>query len=506
MRQRITYLLPEGTELDPGDVKVGRTEIFYKKVEQAAEENRITLGLSELPEDLRVFLEDFHELHIRVASPRNANHLVPTISRVPPGVHAFFTPRKPGHDTNLCSALRGVLGEAVKCSNASESFSKPPILSERFASSSTFQFYHGPDGMERLSRMLESAACEETSTLQTLCNAAKESSAASYLDFDFDVISHALTVTALRPSSNGAPGRSKRGSVRKLNPDDRVEVGILQAQKAEEPEELSLGGLLTVLGDDDHPSPTLFSFPARHHPLHAGDGTQYTVAFQQPTGLHPKLDIVLPAKNLAPPKDSCALHAYWTLPSPLFIDRYQLSDHLFLESQNLVALRALSGEQDLEAPDWAVKGWGSAALLELARPTSAEEGKNWTITIPTHLRYINATASPDGLASVEIPWPVVFWACEAQEGLKMSVNPFDRVNLGYDGLFGPKTMFYHVPPASGVGVLVETLAVPVLDGQSAQWVPLGTAIAVLIGFGWICWQMVGRSRSTATSEKDKKVR
>lgn len=425
--------------------------------------------------------------------------------------------------TKLCASLQHVLGTDVKCSNASDSFSKPPILSERFSSSSTYQFYHGPRDIDHVSRFLEQVACGGSSSLQSLCDVAKASSNAAYLDFDFDVISHALTITGVWSSSHGDAAVLSKAPAKKASAGDRFEIGILQAEKPDEPEELSLGGFLTVLGDDDKPSkyspglnslanrdgshevgPTMFSFPARHHPLPEGDDTTYRVASQEPTGLHPKLDITLPSQSLKPPKDSCALHAYWTLPSSLFIDRYQLSDQLFLESQNLKSLHALSGEQDLEAPDWAVNRWGSAALIELADPPS-DGASNFTATIPTHLRYVNGTSTVDGKAMIEIPWPIIFWACEAEEGLKMSTNPFDRVNLGYDGLFGPKTMFYHVPPAPGAEILVETLPVPILDSQSAEWVPMGTAIAVLLGFGWICWQMLKGGNSSTERIHVKKT-
>ena len=223
----------------------------------------------------------------------------------------------------------------------------------------------------------------------------------------------------------------------------------------------------------------------------------YKSQFQQPTGLHPKLEIALSRQLLSPPKTSCSLHAYMTLPSAFFIDRYQLSDQLFLDSQNLVALRSLTGEDDLEAPDWTVERWGSAALFELATPRahdlSVAAKDKWTITIPTHLRYVRGPNQEDDKASeatVAVPWPVVFWACDAEEGLKMASNPFDRVNLGYDGLFGPKTMFYHVPPVADAKELVHEIHVPVLNVQSAASVQMGTLIAVTAGFAWVCWQLV----------------
>lgn len=239
----------------------------------------------------------------------------------------------------------------------------------------------------------------------------------------------------------------------------------------------------------------MFSFPSRHHPLPPATHLTFSTTFTHPTGLHPTLQLTLPSTHLTPPTDSCALHAYLTLPSTLFIDRYQLSDPLFLSSQNLLALRSLSGETDLEAPSWIIKRWGSAALVELATPASDAEGRkggDWTVSLPLHLRYLPPTpenATTPGLRSIEVPVPAVFWACEAQEGLKMSVNPFDRVNLGYDGLFGPKTMFYHVPPAGQkLGVEVE---VPVLDTGKTGFVELGTAVVVGLGFAWVCWKLLG---------------
>lgn len=202
----------------------------------------------------------------------------------------------------------------------------------------------------------------------------------------------------------------------------------------------------------------------------------------------------------------------------MFLDRYQLSDPLFLSSQNLVAMRSLSGEADLEAPAWVLKKWGSVSLFELKAPTdyydaetpSTDTGR-WNVSIPLHLRYLqpssaNETSASAGKRVAEIPWPAVFWACEAEEGLKMSVNPFDRVNLGYDGLFGPKTMFYHVPPApTGDGNLIEELEAPVMDLDKTQYVEYGTALAVLVGFAWVCWMLLrpsGKGEKT-TDEKKK---
>lgn len=416
------------------------------------------------------------------------------------------------------------------------------MLSERFSHSSSFQYFHPLPRLLHFQTFLARSICGE---FKGACvNEAAALSYASYVDVDFDAISHAVTVAAFW--RQGIEAEAARTLPRRWREGDSVEVGVLQAEEAEEAEELKMGGYLTVIGEEDGPSmpspharehnylsltlqpgPTLFSFPSRHHPLPQSTSNSnstpglltFSAHFQHPTGLHPKLSLTVPSRqHLSPPKEgSCALHAYLTLPSALFIDRYQLADPLFLASQNLVKLHSLSGEQDLEAPGWVIQRWGSAALLELAQPpplttnadTNTREAagaaaeEHWTVTIPTHLRYVQSSSnSSTQTESIDIPHPHLFWACEAEDGLKMSVNPFDRVNLGYDGLFGPKTMFYHIPPSPSLSEaslrsgLVETLQVPVLGPEvGGGWgVQMGTLGAVMLGFGWAVWMLV---RSTA---------
>jgi hypothetical protein len=131
-------------------------------------------------------------------------------------------------------------------------------------------------------------------------------------------------------------------------------------------EELSLGGFLTVVGEDTKASPTLFSFPARHHPLPAS--STFSSHFLTPSGLHPTLK--LSVSTSAPPLGdrACKMHAYLVLPKEVFADKYQLSDPLFLASKNLSALHYISNPVDLEAPAYTVPLWGSSVLLELSPP------------------------------------------------------------------------------------------------------------------------------------------
>lgn len=88
----------------------------------------------------------------------------------------------------------------------------------------------------------------------------------------------------------------------------------------------------------------------------------------------------------------------------------------------------------------------------------------------------------------------------------MNTNPFDRVNLGYDGLFGPRTMFYHLQPASGSVSLLEEIQVPVLDleGSKIKWVESGTVAMVVLGFLWVCLKLLAVTRGSLGRKESKR--
>ena len=52
MKQRITYLLPDGSGLDPADIKVQNDSLEFTRTAEAAEEWRLTLGFNDLPEEV----------------------------------------------------------------------------------------------------------------------------------------------------------------------------------------------------------------------------------------------------------------------------------------------------------------------------------------------------------------------------------------------------------------------------------------------------------------------
>lgn len=151
---------------------------------------------------------------------------------------------------NICPLLTPFLSEDVYCRSVKRSFSKPEVISERFSASSTYQLYSRLDTLQRLQIQIARNLCQDNG--QCIQDAATLGGA-SVLDMDFDAISHAITVTAYwtKEGVNKFPESHK--IVRRVQPQDSVEVGILQAEKADEPEEIKFGGWLTVLGDRAKP-------------------------------------------------------------------------------------------------------------------------------------------------------------------------------------------------------------------------------------------------------------
>ncbi|MCJ1466049.1 protease B nonderepressible form [Pseudocyphellaria aurata] len=372
---------------------------------------------------------------------------------------------------------------------------------DRFTSATALQFYAPVPALKDLITYIQLKICPTND--EVCAGKALNLNAVDYLDIDYDAISQSLVLSAFR-CEPPTPG-TWNAKFQKLGYSAKIEVGVLASERATEPEELSLGGFLTTIGESDKPKPTRFSFPSRHHDSPQSSGTAYFTTFPLPTGLHPTLRLTFPSTFMSPPLPTCALHTYLILPSSIFPDKYQLSSPLFLASMNLRGLRAISGETDLEAPAWVVKRWGSALLMELAPPSASSakaslsaEGTPWHASIPLHLRYLSP--SHNGTTPISVPCPLVFWACPTDEGTKMGTNPFDRVHLGYESLFGPRTMFYHLRPEplpwvessnSAAEGLVLSVQVPVLEAGWKAGVEWGTVGVVLLGFMWVVGKVMG---------------
>ncbi|KIX09917.1 uncharacterized protein Z518_00998 [Rhinocladiella mackenziei CBS 650.93] len=525
MRRRSTYITHPNRAVNPADIQVYKNQLLLGAL-QAAREERLTLDFKELPQDVVDVLRDSHELHLRWASEHPYNTTAPFLSRTSPGLHIGYTPLKEDQPDRLCNFLRKLFGQALRCESPKSTFITPPLISERFARTSSLQYYSLLPSLKSLVAYIQRNVCAPSDL--TCLHTAALLNIADSVDFDYDSISHAFTLTAFwskQPAVSYDPiGEFTTLEAWNLDVEskegDRVEVGILRASTATDPSDLQLSGFLTVVGEDDHPKATLFSFPSRHLSLNAEQSKvqKYTVSFDHPPGLHPTLRISFPAaSSLMEPENKpegsvCALQTYLTLPSHIFADQYAFlsNDPLFQKSHHVGPLRSIAGETDLEAPDYVVDKWGSTMLLEIRSPNNSREAEltaaagPWDVTIPLHLRYLKPQAG--GISDVDMPWPIVFWACTAEEGTRFPVNPFDRTQLGFDGLFGPRTVFYHldpVPKGPPTSKLVERIAVPVLDTQvstpqTIEWV---TVLTIALGFCWVLLKLKPLYSATQTPDE-----
>lgn len=131
MRQRITFLQEPQDSLDPKLLSVASSSISAKEL-KAAREERITLSLDELPQELYQLLKGSHELHIRWASPRKCETIAPLVSRLSPGLHVFYTAAQRSSNSSydllklalvradfcrtlICPTLKKVFGEELDC-------------------------------------------------------------------------------------------------------------------------------------------------------------------------------------------------------------------------------------------------------------------------------------------------------------------------------------------------------------------------------------------------------
>ncbi|KAK4176074.1 PIG-X [Triangularia setosa] len=496
MRERITFVQKEGDSIEPTALKVDGNGLRGPEV-KAVREDRLTFALDELPAELKTLLEGVNQLHIRWVGPVAYEAVSPLLARLPPGFHLFYTP---GSDTstNPCPLLNKAFG-TNSCSSPSESFTTLPT--DRFTHSTAHQFYQPLPSLSAFTNFAKSQLCPAGSSTQSFCESRLSSlNKASQLDISYDTISHTLRLTSLGPYG------SQSLSASLLSPSIRTEVGIIStaSPKTLEPHEVGISGLLTVLGQQTAPSPILFSFPSRHRDA----ASSFTSRFLSPTGLHPTLQLSISSPT--PPKaspnpETCRLHGYFTLPKTIFPDRYQLDDELFLASKNLIKVRYVTPGVDLEAPEYVMTTWGSAMLVELAPPSQGGEGKGeWTAEVPLHLRYL--APSVTGYRTAEVPYPALFWACTAEEGTKFPTNPFEKDKVGYDGLFGERTVFWHLSPKpeQGDNRLVNTIKVPVLNLERADWVTVGTAAVVLLGFAWVVVKLLLVVFGGNTVDKEKK--
>lgn len=524
MKRRVTLIHKPEDGIDPSSVRVTDGVISGPEL-LAAREERLTFDLDELPDEVGLALgRCTGPLHVRWETSSSYESSELLSSRVSPGLHVFYTPPEtPGDELyvddpsprcreeaevdggfriNLCSTLESLVGE-LNCKDP-DSFIKLPSA-DGGARDDVYQYYQPYEQPGHLIGALEATLCAASSSEECRAGVGALQRAAS-VDILYDPVQRILRLQAIWPSDTHVVGAKNMDG-------HKTEVGVFATDSsAGDAHELGVGGILIATPHEKkEPSILAFTVSSRHRRADA----DFSARLLTPQGLHPTLQLAI--SSATPPPDyedqgGCGLHAYLTLPRTIFADRYQLADDLFMASKNLSALRYASQPVDLEMPEYKTAAWGSTVLLDLAPPANLETSADgasspWTAEVPLHLRYMEP--APGGYSEAKIPYPVVFWACQSAEDAPFSGNPWDRTSLGYDGLFGPETVYWHAEPRPGTlgeDALFITAKVPVLPTEKSGWVETATAATIVVGFAWVLFSLFSASRASGVSGKKAATR
>lgn len=150
-----------------------------------------------------------------------------------------------------------MLDISTDCASISHPWTRPSVLSERFSSSATYQYFQYRARPNLNATFVHRLFGDNITNDEAVRLRVDELDHADYTDVDFDAISSTITFTAVwspvASAENLNATRRASGTIQGSGADQRIEVGVLHSEKAKEPEELSLGGFLTVIGDNDHP-------------------------------------------------------------------------------------------------------------------------------------------------------------------------------------------------------------------------------------------------------------
>lgn len=277
--------------------------------------------------------------------------------------------------------------------------------------------------------------------------------------------------------------------------DERVEIGILSVHP-EYTTPYSIWGMagFTRNLNEAKSEKLLYQYTTKHRSI----DSNYNVDFLRPVGLHPKHRIHM--SNIKAPRQQCSLFAKYSFSKSLFLDRYQLKD-LSEPTPNRPAIGQLYdvwGETDLEAPIWAVDGWGSEALIQIFT-SHKERNDDLVFDLPTHSRYEVPQENASFVHEYQ-PWPVVFWAClpssepEESDTLESKIPAaIETRNIGYESIFPKSTVFYYlspqVPQEFSSPKLYSEFDIPVAPFSAYSTVQIGTVVVILLFFFYLLYEI-----------------
>lgn len=161
---------------------------------------------------------------------------------------------------------------------------------------------------------------------------------------------------------------------------------------------------------------------------------------------------------------ACKLLSMYYLPKTHFFDLFELEGLLGRDNVELY------GEQDLEAPVWAVKGWGSILVAKL----DSSEGQSH-LQLPFHARYSEPNKGGQARPT-QITAPQVFTACYQDDAAYID-NPWEPHTLK-ELLIGENFRLRFFDNEGPSSYLVTTA---VADDQAAGKIMWITLLSLLIG-------------------------
>ncbi|RPA98648.1 PIG-X-domain-containing protein [Choiromyces venosus 120613-1] len=486
MKQRSTFIVSESHGTLPENFSLKKDSFTIKALPPSAvREDRVTFGVHELPAEIQDVLSSCREVHLKFTSGNIYESIDPYSSRTPAGLHVFLSPEQGASPDSICQLLEKAFG-VNDCRNFKLSFIGIPR---------SYQFYSPLRSASTFVQYLQNHLSEKDTVRRS---EVKSLESAEYIDVTYNGIAQTLVLSSVH-----APNQSKwDGSSIANAKTSGVELGVLGNITPLAEEGFTLAGFIAELGESDDFEPTMFSFASRHH----RSESTFSLATALPTGLHPKLKLSIhgPVKPPSGEDNECTLNAYFTLPVALFIDKYQLSsdNQQLLDSLSIKRIKAISGETDLEAPVWTREKWGSRILVEV----DTKNGENRIeLLLPLHLRYLEPRYNGT-ITKVDFAWPSVFWACRSEEWKKMTVNPFDRLHLGWEDLFPEQVMYYHLTPTPHEGSegTWGSINVPVLELENAEMIKIGTVAVVGLGFLWVLFKIFMAKFGSVQEKKELK--
>ena len=147
------------------------------------------------------------------------------------------------------------LHRCIDKNTVQESFTIVPKMSEPCAFSAAYQYFQLLPSLADVSIYFQRQVCPQ---LGEKChNTAVSISHADYLDIDFDTIAQKFTITIYQYKPPNA--ESWYDHISNSGRKHIVEVGVLAIEPTQEIEEQTLGGFLTIVGENERPSVYLIS-------------------------------------------------------------------------------------------------------------------------------------------------------------------------------------------------------------------------------------------------------